>query len=148
MKKTNKIFIITIIIFIAIIAVLVINYMTTSKEGELIKLTYSEIIKKQEKKENFILVISKSDCSHCATFKPKLTRITKEYGIDVFYINYDLEEKETQEKFLQEFNLNGATPTTIFIKKGKETSIMDRLVGDLSESKVIEKFKKMGFIEK
>ena len=33
------------------------------------------------------------------------------------------------------------------IKDGKEVSLLNRLEGDLSESKVIEKFKKMGFIE-
>ena len=48
---------------------------------------------------------------------------------------------------MDKFKLSGATPTTIFIKDGKEASLLNRLEGDLSESRVVEKFKKMGFIE-
>ena len=148
MKKKNTAFIVAIILFIIILSILVINYLTTPKEGSLIELSYKNITTKIEKEENFILVISKSTCSHCATYKPKLVNITKEYGIDIFYIDIDKESEEKQKEFLSNFNLSGATPTTIFIKDGKETSVMDRLEGDLSESKVLEKFKKMGFIEK
>ncbi|MCI6266930.1 MAG: thioredoxin family protein [Erysipelotrichaceae bacterium] len=146
MKKGNKIFIISIITFIIILSILIINYIITPKEGELIKITYPEINKKVEQKDTFILVVSQSTCSHCNDYKPKLTKIAKEYGIDIYYIDYD-EEKEKKE-FLEKFNLNNATPITMFFQNGKETSLMDRLEGDLSSSKVIEKFKEMGFINK
>ena len=144
--KKNKVFIFAIIAFVIIISILVINQLTKPKEGELIQITYEEVSKKIKKEEDFVLVVSQSTCSHCATYKPKLTTIAKEQGIDLYYIDYDLEENK--EEFLKEYNLNGATPTTIFIKNGKETSLMDRLEGDLSSSTVIEKLKKLGFIEK
>ncbi len=148
MKKNNKTFISIIIIFIAILSILLINYTLTPKEGSLTNITYKEIQEKLNNKEDFILVISKSNCSHCATYKPKLTTIAKDYNIDIYYINYDLETKNDQKDLFKKLNFNKATPTTMFFRKGKETSLMDRLEGDLSSNKVIEKFKKMGFIKK
>ena len=50
-------------------------------------------------------------------------------------------------RFLKEFKLNGATPLTLFFENGKEKSILNRIEGDLSSKIVIEKMKKMGFIE-
>ena len=52
-----------------------------------------------------------------------------------------------EEKFLKDFNLSGATPTTIFIKEGTESSVLNRMEGDVTVKKAVEKFKKMGFIE-
>ena len=37
---------------------------------------------------------------------------------------------------------------TLFFKKGKETSILNRIEGDLKDELIINKFKEMGFIEK
>ena len=106
------------------------------------------IEEKIDNKDSFILVVSQSTCTHCATYKPKLEKISKKYNIDIFDIDYDLENKKTQKEFLEEFDLDGSTPITIFIKDGKQTNLFDRLEGDVSESKAIEKFKEMGFIEK
>lgn len=143
MNKKNHIFIIAIIILIAIISILIINNLN---KGELIKLNYNEITKKIDNQEDFILVVSKSTCSHCATYKPKLKKIAKDYKIKIYYIDYDNESQENQDKLLKNLNLDGSTPITLFIKEGKETSVLNRLEGDLSSTKVIEKFKKMGFI--
>lgn len=143
MNKKNHIFIIAIIILIAIISTLIINNLN---KGELIKLNYNEITKKIDNQEDFILVVSKSTCSHCATYKPKLKKIAKDYKIKIYYIDYDNESQENQDKLLKNLNLDGSTPITLFIKEGKETSVLNRLEGDLSSTKVIEKFKKMGFI--
>ena len=75
-------------------------------------------------------------------------KITNTKNITVYYIDYDKETTNNQEKLLDDLNLDGSTPVTMFFKKGEETSLMDRLNGDLSSSKVLEKFKKMGFIKK
>ena len=143
----KKKIIIGLIIFICLISVVVIMSGNYNKNGELIEVSYDDIMEKVDNKDSFILVISQSTCSHCATYKPKLKNISRNYGIDIYYINYDFEDKSVQNKFLDKFKLSGATPTTIFIKDGKEASLLNRLEGDLSESRVVEKFKKMGFIE-
>ncbi len=144
MKKKNIIIILAIIVFIALVSILIINNQT-NKKGNLISITYKEIQEKVNNKDSFILIVSQTTCSHCANFKPKVKTITKEYGIDVYYIDYDIEKE--QATFLKDFNLDGATPTTLFIKDGKETSLLNRLEGDVSSTKIINSFKKMGFIK-
>ena len=146
MKKKNIIITIIILILLIITFFILINNNKQNKDG-LIELTYDEIIEKMNNKEDFILVITHSTCSHCATYKPKLKEIAKDYNINIYYINIDSDSIEDKSAFLKEFNLTGATPITIFIKDGKEASLLNRLEGDLSTKKVVERFKKMGFIE-
>ena len=62
----------------------------------------------------------------------------------MYYIDIDLEDKKGE--FLQQFKLSGATPTTLFFKNGTETSVFNRLEGDLPNTMVIEKLKELGFI--
>ena len=142
----NKIVYIALAIFVLIIVVLLVNYANTPKPGSFIQLDYKALTKKVENKDSFILVTSKSTCSHCASYKPKIEAIVKEYGIDVYYIDYDNEDESTQKEFLDKFNLDGSTPITLFFKKGSEASVLNRIEGDLSSEKVISTFKKMGFI--
>ena len=146
MKKNNKLFGIAIVFLIIIMALLFINYINTPKEGNLISIKYKEIKEKINNKDSFILVVSQSTCSHCASYNPKLELIAKDYGIDIYYIDYD--KDSSKEEFLVDFDLDGSTPITLFINDGKEKSLLNRLEGDISKEKAIEKFKKMGFIEK
>lgn len=145
MNKKN--FIIGLIILIVIMLGGILLFSNNKNSGELIEVSFEEITDKVDNKDSFILVVSQSTCSHCATYKPKLMEITREYGINIYYINYDVEDKKVQTKFLDEFNLSGATPTTIFIKDGKEVSLLSRIEGDLPKTKVVTQIKKMGFIE-
>ena len=146
MKKNFVIGFLVIICFCILSLVVISLFDNGNSHGELVKVSYNDIVSKVDNNEDFILVVSQSTCSHCATYKPKLIEIAKEYNIDIFYIDYNDENSDTQVKFLKEFNLSGATPTTLFIKDGKEASLLNRLEGDLSSTKVVEKFKKMGFI--
>jgi len=144
MKNKKNILTVTTIITIALIAILIIPKLNNSQTGELKKITYKEIIKKQENKDDFILIVSQSTCSHCATYKPKVKKIAKEYNITVYYL--DIDKESNQEKVLNELNLSGATPMTLFFIKGKETSVLNRIEGDLSTKTIENQFKKMGFI--
>lgn len=143
----NKIIYIALGIFLFIISVLVIRYINIPKEGKLQEVDYNRLTQLVEKKEDFVLVVSRSTCSHCATYKPKMIEIAKKYGIDIYYIDYDNESNEKQKEFLEKFHLDGSTPITLFFKDGKEKSLFNRIEGDLSSDRVIEKMKKMGFIE-
>ena len=144
MKKKNNLFIGIIIIFILIICFLLLNNITNQK-GELKKITYKEISEKVKNKDDFVLVVSRSNCSHCISYKPKVNEIAKNNNIIIYYIDYD--EENNKDKFIKEFNLDGSTPITLFIKNGKETSVLNRLEGDLDSEKIIEKLKKMNFIK-
>ena len=133
------------LIIISIAGIVLISNITASN-GTLQKINYKELTKKINNKENFVLIVSRTDCSHCMSYKPKVKQIAKDYNLIIYYIDFD--EEKNKEKFLKEYNLDGSTPITLFIKNGKETSLLNRLEGDLEEEKVIERLKKMGFIKK
>lgn len=145
MKDNNKIFITIITILILIISFLLINKITNSNKGDLKPITFNEIQEKKANKEDFILIVSQSTCSHCASYKPKIKQITKDYGITVYYIDLDLEKDE--DKVINELHLSRSTPMTLFFINGKETSILNRLEGDLGTKTVLNQFKKLGFID-
>ena len=144
MEKKNIIFIIAIILLIVIISILLSNNKGT---GELTKLNYNQIKEKINNKEDFILIVSRSTCSHCASYKPKVEQIAKDYKITVYYTDYDEEKKDNQKKLLETLHLDGSTPMTLFINNGKETSILRRLEGDVEKDKIIERMKEMKFIK-
>ena len=147
MKEKKNIIYIAIILTIILIAFLIIININNKKTGSLISLTYQQLQEKIDKKDDFILVVSQSTCSHCATYKPKLKIIAQDYNLDIYYIDYDLEKDNIKKEFLENYDLDGSTPTTMFIKNGKQTNMFDRIEGDVSKEKAIEKFKKLGFIK-
>ena len=147
MKEKKNIIYIAIILAIILIAFLIIININNKKTDSLISLTYQQLQEKIDKKDDFILVVSQSTCSHCATYKPKLKIIAQDYNLDIYYIDYDLEKDNIKKEFLENYDLDGSTPTTMFIKNGKQTNMFDRIEGDVSKEKAIEKFKKLGFIK-
>ena len=141
----NKITIVLTILIIIILSVIVIfNNKNNSEFTNLKEITYKEIIKKQDNKEDFILIISRSNCSHCNTYKPKVDEIARKHNLIIYYINTDT--LSNKEEFKEEFKLNNSTPLTLFFKNGKETSILNRIEGDLSIKTVEKQFEKMEFI--
>jgi len=140
----NKKVILLIISIITITIVLATTLLT--KDTNLIKLSYEEIIEKTEKKENFILCVSASECIHCKEFKPKLKKVAKEYDITIYYTNTDDFKKEQYEEFKKKFSFDGGTPTTIFFKNGEEKTTANRINGNVKIEKIISKLKNNGFI--
>lgn len=145
-KKKNLLFIITIFIII-VISFLLINEITNTSKGTLTEINYKEITKKIDNKDSFALIISRSNCSHCIEYKPKVKKIANKYNINIYYIDYDKETNKNQTALLDMYNLDGSTPITIFIKKGKQTKVFDRIEGDVSEERVIKKLKELKYIK-
>lgn len=141
MKLNNKIIISCIIVFVIILSIL---YYVNVKEGQLIELTYNELVEKINNKDNFVMCISRTTCSHCADYKPKLKEVAKENNIDIYYIDID---KYNEEEFSNLISFDGSTPTTIFIKNGDEETTSNRINGDVSKNKIIQKLKSNGFLK-
>lgn len=138
-KKKNTIIItISIILLIGIISVLIINY---NSSNYFKKTNYNEITKMIDNKEDFVLCISRTTCTHCQSYKPKLKDVAKEYKTNIYYIDIDEESEDDQTKFNELITFDGSTPTTVFIKKGKEETTATRINGDVSKKKIIEKLK-------
>ena len=112
------------------------------------KIGYKEIIEKIEDKEDLILLISQTTCSHCENYKPKLKDVAKKYKLHVYYIDVDLldEDEYDELNYYLSFASSG-TPITIFLKDGNESTVANRIKGDSSKDKIVKKLKSNGFIE-
>ena len=112
----------------------------------IIKINYSEFKEKIENQDTFILEVVKTGCPACKKFSPRLGKIVKKNRIKVYQLNYSkLSDKQIKE-FDNDFSIS-YTPTIIFITNGKETSVLNRLVGAVEEEKIVERFKDMEYIK-
>ena len=117
-----------------------------SKSSGLENISYSEYKELISNKESFVLEVMRDGCSHCKTLKPRLENVASEYNLDIKVINLAHLSDEDYIEFTKEIG-TGATPTVIFYKKGVEKSVATRIVGSVSEEKIINKFKDNGIIK-
>ncbi len=139
-NNKNLLFIGAIILFLLIIFWLIISNINKT---ELTEITYDQLVTKINNKDSFVLCISRTTCSHCNDYKPKLNEVAKENSITIYYIDVD---KYDEEEFSNLISFDGSTPTTIFVKNGEEETTSNRINGDVTKSKIIEKLKSNGFI--
>ena len=76
---------------------------------------------------------------------PKVENVLNEYDVVGYVINLTDLSDEDYEKIQEDFGING-TPTTLFIKNGKEIK-MQRYEGSVSEEKIISKLKTNNYIK-
>ncbi len=146
MKKRSNIFIgVCIVLLIVVVGGLVFNRI--NRKGEFIELTYSDVMKKIDNKEDLVLCISRTTCSHCESFKPKLEKVAKEYGINLYYIDIDKYSDKEQKEFEGIINYGGSTPTTVFLRDGEESTTSNRINGDASSDRIISKLRSNEFIK-
>lgn len=144
MKKKKYLLIASMLI---VILGIIIGYFLFSMNDNLIKLSYDEIMEKIDNKESFILCISRTTCSHCNVYKPKLRKIANKYDIKIYYTDVDKYSKNDLKDFNSKISFDGGTPTTLFIKDGEEKTTATRIEGDVSIEKIVDKLKKNGFID-
>ncbi len=143
MKKNLTI--ICTIVLVVILGILLFVNSKSSKYG-LFELKYDDVMEKFNNKENFVLVISQTECTHCISYKPVLRSISKKYKIKTYYIDVDiLSDKETEE--LKKYVSYSDTPSTLFIKDGTESTRANRIVGEATEEKIVSKLKQNNFIK-
>ena len=144
MKKKKYLLIASILI---VILGIIIGYFLFSMNDNLVRLSYDEIMEKIDNKESFILCISRTTCSHCNVYKPKLRKVANKYDIKICYTDVDKYSKNDLKDFNSKISFDGGTPTTLFIKDGKEKTTATRIEGDVSIEKIADKLKKNGFID-
>lgn len=150
MKKNIMIIIGIIIVAAAVIGLIYAGTILHGKEvkedNHLIELTFDELQKKIDNQDSFILLISRTNCSHCIEYKPTLKKVLAEYDITAYEVEIDKLSKEDNIKLKAIANVDG-TPNTIFIENGAEKNTASRLAGTVSESKLVSRLKAMGYIK-
>ncbi len=133
-------------LFLIFIMILPILTSCGSKLSSYEEIDYDTFIEKIENKDDFILFIGSSTCQHCDAFKVTINNVIKKHQVKIYYIDIHKFDESQSKKFKTYINFN-ATPTTVFINGGKEETTYNRINGNLSYDKVIEKLKKVGYIE-
>ncbi len=146
MKKSFRKIILLITLLVFIIPITGCSEKKRLESDRLHRISYTEFIKKRENKESFVLEIMRDDCHNCVELKPKIINILEKYKIDMFYINTNDFSEEEYNSFNKIVNYSG-TPTIIFVKDGDEETVASRIVGNISEEKVLAKFKANGIIK-
>lgn len=149
MKKINtKLTIIIILVIACLVCLLILlNSMGLisfkKKYTTYIDIDYTELMEKIDNKEDFILFIYQTGCSHCESFEPKLNEVIKKYNLEIYAINLkDLDDIQ-YEKVKNRTFVSG-TPTTVYFKDGKKE---DKITGDKSLEKLMSFLKKAGYIK-
>lgn len=129
-----------------LLILLVLFCSSCGSSSNLKSLSYKEFKEKIKNEDTFFLVVIRDGCQHCEKFVPKVEEVVDEYNIIGYTLNYsDLSEDEDEE-FYNQYVVDG-TPTTIFFKDGKDISILQRLEGNVSKEKLIDKLKKNDYIK-
>ena len=105
----------------------------------------NNLINMIDNKEDFILVISQTYCSHCTSYKPKIEEIANNKKITVYYIEYNLLSSDERSLFDNYINITG-TPTTVFFEDGEERLDATRINGNTSKETIENVLKSNGYI--
>ena len=88
-------------------------------------ITDTEFYEKIDNKESFMVVISRTGCSHCSDYIPLYTKLLNEEKIEGYIV--DIIDVEDEIAFLNDLGVRG-TPTTLFYENGEEV-LSKRIVG-------------------
>lgn len=145
-KKTIIYIIIGILILLTGIFIFTQNQNENYKSKYLKEISYTIFEDLLDKNETFILYVGNENCYACSLYLPKLINIIEEYKIEIKYL--DTNKLSTEERIKLENNFYiTRTPTTIFIKDGKETSTLNRIDGDRPTDFIITKLKENKYID-
>ena len=150
MKKNILTIIGIILVCLAVIGLVsaskTLNQKNKEEDNHLIEISITELQEKVNNKETFILLISQTNCSHCAEYKPVLKEVLTKY--DIFA--YEIDETKLSEKengILKNIANISGTPTTVFIVDGEEANTQNRLIGAANKNKIINRLKAMNYIK-
>lgn len=122
------------------------NKENDNSNNKIVELSMADLNKKIEGKDTFILLITQTGCSHCEAFLKTVKNTIKDYDIVFYDINLTNLSSDEQGQLKLIANTSG-TPTTVFIKDGVEETTLNRIVGETSEAKLVEKLTKQGYIK-
>ena len=109
------------------------------------ELTFNELESKLNNQDSFVLIITQTGCSHCEAYLPVVQNVSDKYKVDFYVLNRTNISDEERTKLKNIANISG-TPTTLFYTSGEEKSALNRLVGQATEYRLVEKLTSEGYI--
>ena len=109
------------------------------------ELTFNELESKLNNQDSFVLIITQTGCSHCEAYLPVVQNVSDKYKVDFYVLNRTNISDEERTKLKNIANISG-TPTTLFYTSGEEKSALNRLVGQTTEYRLVEKLTSEGYI--
>lgn len=109
------------------------------------ELTFNELESKLNNQDSFVLIITQTGCSHCEAYLPVIQNVSDKYKVDFYVLNRTNISDEERTKLKNIANISG-TPTTLFYTSGEEKSALNRLVGQATEYRLVEKLTSEGYI--
>lgn len=120
----------------------------TSKEekyNHINNINYKEFKEKLDKKEDFILFVTREGCHFCDEMRPVFEKALASTSNKAFELDVAKISEEESDEFLDNYKING-TPHVLYFKKGEEGSILKRIThGGYSEKELTESIKNNGF---
>ena len=98
------------------------------------ELTFNELESKLNNQDSFVLIITQTGCSHCEAYLPVVQNVSDKYKVDFYVLNRTNISDEER------------TKTTLFYTSGEEKSALNRLVGQATEYRLVEKLTSEGYI--
>ena len=109
------------------------------------ELTFNELESKLNNQDSFVLIITQTGCSHCEAYLPVVQNVSDKYKVDFYVLNRTNISDEERTKLKNIANISG-TPTTLFYTSGEEKSALNRLVGQATDYRLVEKLTSEGYI--
>lgn len=133
-----------ILLLVVIIALVIVSFVFSVDESKYIhEISMSDVVKKMENKDDFILYIKQTDCEHCKAFTPNLLSVLSENDLEAYALNLsDLGDDE--QLYYDTFDVDG-TPVVLFFDNGNESLI--RIEGNQTKAKIKSKLESTGFIK-
>lgn len=110
------------------------------------EISYKQLNKMLKSKNDFVLFIGSSECSHCKDYEVTLNKIIGKYNIDIKYIDVKKLSDDEYSEITAKFPITG-TPTTIFIEDGEEKDTYNRIVGSVKYSKILDRLKDNNYVK-
>lgn len=126
-----------------VLVTLLVGCESNQTKNEIKYVETTEIMKKLDNKESFIMVVGNTTCAACIAYKPTLEQLVQNKGTELYYVEVDVEgaksetHRENVRKLFEEYmdDKVNATPSTIRFKDGE---LVDLHVGLLKYTELIE----------
>ncbi len=120
---------------------------TDTEKKSLIDIDINTYLEYYQQSENKIIFIGRPTCPYCQLAQPIIQKISKDYDLDIYYLNTDKFQNDDESNFVSsnDFLVNGYGTPLLFIISNNE--IVDYVDGATDTAHYIQFFKNNNYIK-